>query len=153
MKLRVYIDTSVIGGCLDDKFSDPSKRLMAQFKLGKMIAIVSDITLKELVSAPIKVKQVIEDIFCENIEKVSLTDEVIELSELYMAEKVVSHKEMIDARHIAIATIHHANVLVSWNFKHIVNLKRILGYNSVNLKNGYPQLEIRTPQEVIEYAE
>jgi predicted nucleic acid-binding protein len=59
----------------------------------------------------------------------------------------------LDAQHIATATVSHADVLVSWNFKHIVNLLRIRAYNAVNLKYGYPLLEIRTPQEVINYGE
>jgi hypothetical protein len=59
----------------------------------------------------------------------------------------------VDAQHIAIATISRVEVLVSWNFRHIVNLQRIRGYNAVNLRDGYPLLEIRTPQEVIRYAE
>ena len=60
-------------------------------------------------------------------------------------------KSYVDAQHIAIATTQRADVLVSWNFKHIVNLERIHGYNSVNLKLGYPMLEIRTPIEVLKY--
>lgn len=54
----------------------------------------------------------------------------------------------IDAQHIAVATISRVDVLVSWNFSHIVNLARIRGYNSVNLRQGYPILEIRSPREV-----
>ena len=59
----------------------------------------------------------------------------------------------VDAQHIAIATISRVEVLVSWNFRHIVNLQRIRGYNAVNLRDGYPLLEIRTPQEVIRCEE
>lgn len=54
-----------------------------------------------------------------------------------------------DAQHIAIATVARVDVLVSWNFKHIVNLQRIYGYNSVNLRQGFPMIEIRTPREVL----
>ncbi len=54
-----------------------------------------------------------------------------------------------DALHIAIATIHRVDVLVSWNFKHIVNLDRIRKYNAVNLMNGYPMIEIRNPREIL----
>jgi hypothetical protein len=54
-----------------------------------------------------------------------------------------------DAQHIAIATVARVDVLVSWNFRHIVNLQRIRGYNSVNLRMGYPMIEIRTPREVL----
>ena len=60
---------------------------------------------------------------------------------------------MEDAQHIATATICRVDVLVSWNFKHIVNLDRIHGYNSVDLRMGYFLIEIRTPQEILRYEE
>ena len=53
-----------------------------------------------------------------------------------------------DVLHIAFASVARVDVLVSWNFKHSVNLKRIHLFNAVNLKTGYPLLEIRTPREV-----
>lgn len=62
---------------------------------------------------------------------------------------VLPAKMRVDAQHIAIATVGRVDVLVSWNFKHIVNLRRIHGYNSVNLRRGYPMIEIRTPREVL----
>jgi len=58
---------------------------------------------------------------------------------------------MSGTKYIATATINRADVLVSWNFKHIVNLERIHRYNAVNLKLGYPMIEIRTPTEVLNY--
>ena len=64
-------------------------------------------------------------------------------------QKAVSEKYLLDAQHIALATINHVDVLISWNFKHIVNLRRIQLYNSINLKYGYSLLEIRSPREVI----
>nr|VFJ48364.1 MAG: hypothetical protein BECKDK2373B_GA0170837_102027 [Candidatus Kentron sp. DK] len=57
-----------------------------------------------------------------------------------------------DAQHIAMASVERADLLVSWNFKHIVNIQRIHAYNSVNLRLGYPILEIRSPLEVIDHA-
>lgn len=74
------------------------------------------------------------------------------LAKAYLTEGITSEKNLADAQHIAIATVCRANVLVSWNFKHIVNLDKIHGYNSVNLKFGYPMIEIRTPIEVLEYG-
>jgi hypothetical protein len=64
-----------------------------------------------------------------------------------MAAGVLTAKMRADAQHIA--TVARVDVLVSWNFKHIVNLQRIHGYNSVNLRKGYPMMEIRTPREVL----
>ncbi len=57
---------------------------------------------------------------------------------------------VIQKQHIAVATLGRVDVVVSWNFKHIVNLNRIRLYNSVNLKLGYPMIEIRSPREVLD---
>jgi len=72
------------------------------------------------------------------------------LANHYIAEKVVGETSLADCQHITIATIEKIDVLISWNFKHIVNLNRIWGYNAINLKMGYGILEIRSPIEIIE---
>ncbi|MGL6225409.1 MAG: hypothetical protein ACRC10_02145 [Thermoguttaceae bacterium] len=70
------------------------------------------------------------------------------LAEQYIAENVVGPTSLDDCKHIALATLAKADVLVSWNFRHIVNVSRIKGYNGINMKLGYSQIEIRTPYEV-----
>jgi hypothetical protein len=70
------------------------------------------------------------------------------LAKRYIAEGVVGESSLDDCRHIALATLANADVLVSWNFKHIVNVDRIRGYNGINMKMGYSQIDIRTPYEV-----
>jgi hypothetical protein len=69
----------------------------------------------------------------------------------YITEKVVGKTSYADCLHIALATINRADFLVSWNFKHIVNIERIKGYNSINIKNCYKQLKIRSPREFKNY--
>jgi len=146
---RIYIDTSVIGDCFDDEFTEWSIGLIDEVKKGKIIALISDITLDEIENAPKKVQDILNDIPHTNMEILLKDDETQMLAELYIQEDAVTRKFFEDALHIAIATINKADVLVSWNFKHIVNLERIRKYNSVNLKNGYQILEIRSPREVL----
>lgn len=81
-----------------------------------------------------------------------LTEEIIKLADTYISEKVVGKTSLEDCRHIALATINKVDVLASWNFKHIVNLDRIKGYNSVNLRLGYQMIEIRSPKDLINYG-
>lgn len=151
MKLdRIYIDTSVIGGCFDDEFTEHSNKLFEEFKSGKKIAVISNITALELDNAPEQVKNKIREIPEQFLERISISIEAEELAQKYLDEKVISKKFTEDAWHIAIATIENIDVLVSWNFKHIVNLKRIHGYNGVNLKEGYRSIEIRTPREILD---
>lgn len=146
---RVYVDTSVIGGCLDDEFKDYSKLLFKEFISGKKRIVVSDLVLFELEGAPEDVKDVLPGIPQGSIEYVFLNEESLSLANTYLEEDVIAEHSFADARHIAIATIEKVDVLVSWNFKHIVNLKRIHLINSVNLKLGYALIEIRSPLEVI----
>ena len=88
----------------------------------------------------------------DKFERVELTEDALNLADTYISEKVVGKTSIEDCRHIAIATINKVDVLASWNFKHIVNLDRIKGYNSVNLRLGYPMIEIRSPKDLINYG-
>ena len=149
MKTRVYIDSSVFGGCFDEEFAEWSNVLADEFKTGIKIAVISDLTLRELEDAPAHVREILKKIPEENKEYTLLDEEAKSLALFYISEKVVGKKSLVDAQHIAIATVNKVDVLVSWNFKHIVNLNKIHLYNGVNLKQGYPLLEIRTPREVL----
>lgn len=113
LRLRIYVDTSVIGGCFDEEFKEDSTRLFEEFVSGEKV------------------------------------EESVALANAYIKEGAVAEKSLSDARHIAIATVERVDTLVSWNFKHIVNIYRIHLLNSVNLKLGYPMLEIRSPKEVL----
>lgn len=72
---------------------------------------------------------------------------------MYVTENVVGKTSFSDCVHIATATIYKADILVSWNFKHIVNVYKIRGYNSVNIRSNYLLLEIRSPKEILKYED
>ena len=148
--MRIYVDTSVVGGYFDDEFADATKQFFEKVESGDFSLVISDLLRAELVLAPARVRDYLSKFKGSEIEEISRSDEALDLADLYIAEKVVGATSLSDCRHIAIATVYKVDVLVSWNFKHIVNLRRIRGYNSVNLKNGYPMLEIRTPAEVLD---
>jgi predicted nucleic acid-binding protein len=145
---RIYVDTSVIGGCLDDEFRTPSIRLFNRSRAGGALLVISDITLAELASAPANVRNVIDDLPRGCLELIRQNAEAEALAEDYIGQAVVSRRMLADALHIALATVARVDVLVSWNFRHIVNLDRIHGFNAVNLRAGYPLLEIRSPLEL-----
>ena len=149
---RVYVDTSVVGGCLDKEFAQASVALFDAFRAGVAVVLVSDILDTELGPAPKGVRDILRSVPDAHTERVELTQEARGLAEMYFKEGVISPKHVEDAWHIATATVNHADALVSWNFKHMVNLDRIHGYNAVNLKHDYPFIEIRTPAEVLDYG-
>ena len=153
MLKRIYLDTSVIGGCFDDEFSLWSKKLFREFEDRKKIAVISDLTLEELEAAPASVKALPHKISQYALEMVSFGDKAEALAKEYIRQLVVTNLHLADAQHIAIATVEKVDVLVSWNFKQIVNLNKIHLFNSVNSKLGYPVLEIRSPREVLDEKE
>lgn len=150
---RIYIDTSVIGGCLDEEFSEWSNQLFEEIKSGFKVALISDITYREIELAPKDVKEILFAIPSDSIEVLLTNTEVETLADNYIRSEAVSKKFYEDALHIANATVHSADILVSWNFKHIVNLERIRKYNAVNMMLGYRSLEIRTPREILKENE
>jgi hypothetical protein len=77
----------------------------------------------------------------------------MELADHYIRAGVVGKTSRADCQHIAIATLCRADVLISWNFRHIVNLDRIRGYNGINLMHGHPLIEIRTPREILSHGD
>ena len=149
---RIYIDTSIVGGFFDEEFEKETKLLFQRLENKEIIFVISEVLTDELVDAPERVRTLLDNYPDECFEKVPLTDEAKELADKYIAEKVIGQTSLDDCRHIALATINKVDVLASFNFKHIVNLIRIKGYNAVNLKNGYIALEIRNPKELINYG-
>jgi len=149
MKPRIYTDTSVIGGCLDDEFSEWSDRLVAQFRSRRATTVLSDLPLLELEGAPEDVRAALDRISAENRADVELTSEARDLADAYIAAGVVAPGKLVDAQHIAIAAVCRVDVVVSWNFTHIVNLTRIRGFKAVNMREGYPVMDIRSPREVV----
>lgn len=145
---RVYLDTSVIGGLLDEEFQVATSRLFNDFLNKRFHPVLSDLTIDEVRKAPKEVQDLLNHEALKNANCLEIDLESIELAEKYLSSKVVPPHCEVDARHIALATVLKVDILVSWNFKHIVKMSRIQGYNAVNLMNGYKMLEIRSPLEV-----
>jgi predicted nucleic acid-binding protein len=146
-KATIYLDTSVFGGYHDDEFAQYTKPLFDRIANDEFILIFSNLTQEEFENAPRQVKDLVTHIKADSTLFIETSNEAVELANEYIAEKVVGQTSYSDCLHIALATIYKADYLVSWNFKHIVNVQRIRGYNAINLKNGYPLLEIRSPRE------
>ncbi len=149
MEQRFYLDTSVFGGIYDSEFEEETTLLFEKIELGQIKCIYSNLTEKELTNAPERIRKFFNDLKKEHKEKVEVTPEALKLAQTYVDEKVVGETSLDDCIHIALATLHKVDILVSWNFKHIVNVYRIRGYNSVNLKLGHSTLEIRSPREIV----
>ncbi|GBU23845.1 hypothetical protein R83H12_00464 [Fibrobacteria bacterium R8-3-H12] len=147
-KTSLYLDTSVFGGYYDDVFMQDTRLLFQNIKDGRYDVFTSNLVMEELEDAPQRVKSIFDDL---KYGLINVVDEYEDLADEYIKEKVVGETSRDDCIHIATATINNIDILVSWNFKHIVNIARIKGYNLINIKNGYKPLEIRSPKDVVLY--
>ena len=141
----LYLDTSIFGGYYDDIFMQETRLLFEKIKAGKYDVFISDLVEGELKKAPENVRNLLNSLKYELIE---VSSECENLADEYIKEKVVGETSRDDCVHIATATINNIDYLISWNYKHIVRAEKIKGYNSVNLKNGYKQLDIHSPREM-----
>lgn len=147
----MYIDTSVFGGYFDPEFEEFTKPLFDRINQGEFIILYSTVTQEELENAPERVQNLVMHLQADQTEFLNETAEAVELATEYISAGVVGKTSFADCLHIALATVYRADLLISWNFKHIVNIERIRGYNSINVKFGYKQLEIRSPRELMIY--
>ena len=150
--LRVYADTSVFGGVFDDEFEDASQAFFELVKRGRFQLLVSDLSRREIEEAPSQVKSYFDSLIGQ-VQFAVLDDLALALRDAYLAAGVVGKQSLDDAAHVAIATVSKADLIVSWNFRHIVHFEKIRHYNEVNASRGYGSIEIRSPLEVLDYED
>jgi hypothetical protein len=149
---RVYVDTSVFGGVFEDEFAADSQSFFAAVRERRVSLVVSDIVLEEINQAPEHVVSHARTVL-EEAEVVSNTDEIAMLAQAYITDGIVPKRYRADAVHIATATVARCRFIVSWNFKHIVNFRAIVGYNAVNRRLGYQEIAIHAPWKKVWHEE
>lgn len=149
MKARIYIDTSVIGGYFDDEFEVATKLLFDRIQNNEFDIYFSDVNEAELIPAPQKIKDIVRLIPKDCIHNIKMDSHVEDLAQTYIKEKALGKASENDAYHIALSSVYRLDCLISWNFKHIVNFDKIKLFNSINLRLGYPIIDIRSPLEFL----
>ena len=130
---RVYADTSVFGGVHDSEFSEASAAFFQRVKAGHIHLVVSTSVSDELETAPESVRQTWRDLM-PYAEILEITEEGLNLMQAYLDAEILTPKWDQDALHVAMATTSGCPMIVSWNFKHIVNFRKIPLFNAVNCK-------------------
>jgi hypothetical protein len=147
-RTRVYVDTSVFGGTQDEEFTGASKHFFEGVRQKKYVVLLSSVTLEELSRAPQEVQRVLESLPPDSVVQFTPDAEARALADAYLDAGILGSASRVDANHVAAATAAGADLILSWNFKHIVNFDRIQRFNAVNLLNGYRPLDIRSPWEM-----
>ena len=146
----VFAGTSVFGSVFDPEFSAPSRRFFDEVDAGRFSLVVSPVVLEEIGSAP----ETVQELFAASYDSARVEDisnEALELREIYLEFGIVSGRSMADALHGAVATLARCELILSWNFRDIVHFDKIRKYNAVNMLKGYDQIAIHSPLEVIQY--
>ena len=150
--IRTYADTSVFGGVFDEEFEEASRAFFELVRRGRFGLLISDVCRQEIALAPTQVREFFEGLL-ENMTVLPVDERVLALRDAYVTSGVVGPRWLDDAAHVAAATVAEADLIVSWNFRHIVHFERIRLYNAVNALHGYRAVEIRSPLEVLDYED
>ena len=148
--MKIYADTSVFGGVFDKEFSEPSKQFFDEVESGRFTLVTSAVVEAEIEPAPENIRQLFNR-YADIAKIADVSKEALELQLHYIKSGVVTEKSLDDALHVAISTVSGCDLIVSWNFKHIVHFDKIPKYNAVNTLNGYTHIGIYSPLEVIHY--
>jgi hypothetical protein len=152
--LKLYLDTSILNFALSDRTGEEILKastiiLLDKIKLNAYEGYISEQVMAEINRSPEpKKKRLIELVISLDLESLTINSEVELLADRYVKEGLIPVKYQEDAIHIALATIHDLDVIVSWNFEHMIKLKTKRGVVAVNELMGYKPIEIITPQEV-----
>jgi hypothetical protein len=149
---RIYIDTSVIGGCFDSEFAEWSNGLVEDFRNGIFQPLLSEVIAAEIEEAPENVQGIYAELISLNADILPVEENALELADEYQKRGILSSNFYDDGLHIALATVAQADLLVSWNFRHIVHFDKIRLFNAVNIEFGYKPLQIFSPREVTTYG-
>ena len=149
---RIYIDTSVVVGCFDLEFAEWSNGLLQDFRNGTFQPLLSEVIAAEIEDAPEEVQFVYAELIAMNAEILAVEESALELADEYQKRGILTPNFYDDGLHIALATVAEADLLVSWNFKHIVRFDKIRLFNAINTEFGYKPLQIFSPREVTTYG-
>jgi predicted nucleic acid-binding protein len=141
-------DTSVIGGYYDAEFMADTRALWRLRDAGRFRFVSSQLVIDEIAGAPERVRELTRTSFAaEDVLDVSV--EMEDLAAAYIAQKVVPAGFADDAQHVAVCAVARLDYLVSWNFKHLANVRRESGFIAVNVLQGYPSVRIVAPTFLI----
>lgn len=153
-KLKIYLDTSVISHLQADDVPEKMAKTLEFWDsiwLGEYRVYISDLVAAEIEECHEPKKSFLTQKMDEApLEIIEINDEIATLAEKYVSEGVFLNKYIDDATHVAAASVIGCTAIVSWNFKHIVKLKTIIGVNGINRFMGYSEIEIITPEIMIE---
>jgi hypothetical protein len=152
LAVRVYADTSVYGGAFDEEFEWGSRAFFDMVRRGRIGLVTSALVDREIRGAPRQVAELFHEML-PHAETVGIEEPALRLHQDYLSARIVSPDFSEDAMHVALAIVSGCSAIVSWNFRHIVNLRKIPLYNAIGAVRGYRPIEIRTPLEVLSHEE
>ena len=156
-KLRVYLDTSVISYLeqedAPEKMED-TRLLWTALKSGKHDIYISDIVIAEIMRCDENKRNVLLEHLAEiDYTLIETDDKIVDLAEKIIDFGVLKKKSFEDCQHIAAAILNNCDIITSWNFKHIVNVKTIKGIKILTTAEGYKDLMIYPPTALLEEDE
>lgn len=156
-KLKVYLDTSVVSHLMQEDVAEKmadTRKLWEMFKAQQYEVYLSTVTLEEVSECPepkrSQLREYLEQI---NYTIIEINDEIESVAQKIIEMGILTKKSFDDCQHIAAAVVEECNCIISWNFKHIVNIKTIHGVRAITNLTGYKNIDILSPTVLLESEE
>ena len=156
-KLKIYLDTSVISHLHQPDAPEKMRDTLLfweELRQGKYHVFIGDTAIREISECGQPKRDKLE-IYLTDIafELIQTTREVELLASKIVEQGILAPKNFDDCLHIAAAVVADCDVIASWNFKHMVNIKTINGVRAVNIMNGFKPIDIYAPATLVERSE
>ena len=149
---RLYLDNSVISAYDDPRFP-ASNWVIDAAKVGRLVLVISDVTMVEHRRAPKDIQDVLRKVPSASIEIIRISEEAYLLAEAFVEARIITYKWLFDASHVAAATIARVDALLSWNKDHFLNENRLVKFNGIIRLRGHREVVIIRPSEVLTDAQ
>ena len=148
-KLKIYLDTSVISYLEQEDVPqkmEQTRKVWEILKLGEYQIIISDLVLAEINECKEPKRSILNEYLAEiYYERVNITKKTEEIANEIISQKILNPKSFDDCLHIASAILNDCNIIISWNFKHMVNVDTINGIRKITFARKYNNIEICAP--------
>ncbi len=138
------------GGCFDPEFEDDSRQFFREVAEGRYVLLFSPTVVRELADAPVRLKQVLDKLPRQCLELTQQSEEVRDLVRAYIEFGVVSRPFVSAGEHVASATVAGADLAVTWDYKHILQVKKIMAYEAIDVLRGYTPPRLASPSQLVQ---
>jgi hypothetical protein len=149
---RIYVETSVLGGCFDPEFRYWTHGLIEDFRKGTFQPVMSDIVASEVLELHESIRGIHRELLALGAQEVGVTLAALDLRRAYQERVTLAPNFQNDLLHLAVASLADVDVTVSWGLPRVISLDQLIALNTINQELGHRPVALSLPREVTRHG-